>query len=246
MGVLRLVVEYDGTGYHGFQWQPNVPTVQAVLEEALARVSGQRVRVNAAGRTDAGVHALGQVVSCQLDWQREPADLMRALNAVLPEDVAIVAASWAEPGFHARFSACRRTYRYVILNRAAPSPLRRRYTFHVREPLDVAAMDEAARLLEGRRDLAVFTGPSVRRTVRDVARARCWREGDTVLIEVEANAFLPHMMRYLVGALIAIGRGRRTVADLARAVATGARGSLGPAAPPHGLFLMQVTYDGGT
>lgn len=245
MGVLRLVLEYDGARYHGFQWQPNVPTVQGVLEDALARVTGQRGRVAAAGRTDTGVHALGQVVSCRLDWQHGLDDLVRALDGVLPEDVAVVAASWAEPGFHARFSASGRTYRYVILNRVAPSPLRRLHAFHVRQSLDVTAMDEAARLLEGRRDLAVLTGPRAQRTVRDVRRARCWREGDTVLVEVEADAFLPHMMRHLVGALLDIGRGRLGVGAFARAVATGERRGLGPAAPPHGLYLMRVTYDGG-
>lgn len=245
MGTLRLVVEYDGTAYHGFQWQPQVPTVQGVLEDALARVTGQRVRVVGAGRTDAGVHALGQVVSCELTWTRDVAALARALNGVLPADVAVLEAAWAAPGFHARFSARSRVYRYVILNRAAPSPLRRRYTYHVREPLWVEGMDAAVRQLVGRRDLAVFTGPRERTTVRDVLRARCWREGDTVLVEVEANAFLPHMMRHLVGALIQVGRGRLAVDELGRKVATGDRQGLGPAVPPAGLYLVQVTYNGG-
>lgn len=245
MGTLRLVVEYDGTAYHGFQWQPNVPTVQGVLEDALARVTGQRVRVVGAGRTDAGVHALGQVVSCNLARSYDPGALQRALNGVLPPDVAVVEAAWVAPGFHARFSARSRVYRYLIVNRDAPSPLRRGYTWHVREPLAVERMDAAVRRLVGRRDLAVFTGPGARSTVRDVLRAGCWRDDDTVVVEVEANAFLPHMMRHLVGALVQVGRGRLTLDELEHKVATGDRRGLGPAAPPSGLYLVHVTYNGG-
>lgn len=241
--ILRLVIEYDGTAYHGFQWQPNVPTVQAALEDALARVTRQRPRLVAAGRTDAGVHALGQVVSCHLDWKSGLDELTRALNGVLPDDIAVREAGWAERGFHARFSARSRTYRYVILNRPAPSPLRHRYAFHMRQPLDVAAMAEAAGLLEGQRDLAVFTGPGQRSVVRRIFRARCWSEGDAVLVEVAANAFLPHMMRHLVGTLVQIGRGRLSVEDFARIVATADRRRAGPAVPPQGLYLVQVTYD---
>lgn len=244
---IALLLEYDGGRYHGFQVQANALTVQGVMETALTDLLGEDVRLKGAGRTDTGVHAVGQVATFLTTADHEPATFMRALNARLPEDVTVVDACEVDPDFDARRHALRRWYRYVIVNRPSPSPLLRQRAAWVRGGLDVAAMDGAARLLEGRHDLASFSAvlSQPMTTVRGVFRAEVSRVGEFVVFDMEAEAFLPQQVRRTAGVLLDVGRGAcgpQRVADL---LANPAIGRTEYAAPPHGLYLMQVTYPEG-
>jgi len=239
-------VQYDGSEYAGFQSQRGGRTIQDELESGLAAVIGSPVRVTAAGRTDAGVHARGQVVHLRAAWAHSLGDLRRAWNANLPADIAIRALAPVPPGFHARFSARSRAYRYQIDNQPVRSPLLDRYAWHVSWPLDVARMAEAMAGLVGRHDLASFgRAPQGCNTVRTVLAARCWAEGQLVRLEVEADAFLQHMMRRVTATLVAVGLGRLAPGEFGAII-----GARNPAlaeglAPPHGLCLMAVRYDPG-
>lgn len=241
---ILLVLEYDGTGFAGFQWQTNGTTVQGELEAAIRRLTGESVRVTAAGRTDAGVHAQGQVVTF-VTGSRLPIDQMqRALNALLPPEVAVVRAQEVAARVHARFSAVQRAYRYTILNTPVRSPLRRLTSYHVGAVLNVEAMDEAAQVLAGTHDFAAFGGPMREggSTVREIKRISCRREGDLVLIEIEANAYLSRMVRHIVGTLVAVGQGSLSAADVTGILASRDRNQARPAAPAHGLCLMDIGY----
>jgi len=241
---LRLTLEYDGSAYRGFQRQRGQPTVQETLERALAQVTQEDLRVVAAGRTDSGVHALGQVVHLDTESALDLATLRRALNAVLPEDIAVREVQEAEAGFHARFSARLRKYRYRILNAPVRSPLNRRLTAQVAQSLDVAAMQRAADQLVGDHDFASFggrmwEGGSSRRVVYslDVRRA-----GDEVIVDIAANAYLSRMVRSIVGCLISVGLGELSADDVGRILAARDRGAVRRLAPPQGLCLMEVVY----
>ncbi len=242
-----MTVAYDGTDFNGFQIQDGRRTVQAVLEAAIGQVVQHDVRIAGAGRTDAGVHATGQVVSFQAATALPTASLRRAVNARLPEDVVIAEAAEAAADFHARYRARARGYRYTIWNGAVRSALDRRTAYHWRARLAERAMDEAAHALEGRRDFAAFAGTVQGRerptsTVRTLYRFRCWREGDKVLVQAIADAFLPHMVRNLVGTLIPVGMGQRTVADVLEVLASRDRRLAGRTAPARGLCLTDVWY----
>lgn len=241
---ILLVLEYDGTHYAGFQWQTGAPTIQAEIETALARLTGERIRITAAGRTDAGVHARGQVATFKTLSLLDVRDMQRALNALLPLDIAVVSARDVAADVHARFSAVRRTYRYTILNTAVRSPLLRATSYHVGGSLDVAAMHEAAQVLVGIHDFAAFGGPMHEggSTVRMIYRLECQREGDLVLVEIEANAYLSRMVRHIVGTLLAVGRGRLSAADVAEVLAAKDRNRVQAAVPAHGLCLMDIGY----
>jgi len=241
---ILLVLEYDGTRFAGFQWQTNEPTVQGEIEAAIQRLTRESVRVTAAGRTDAGVHAQRQVVTF-VTGSRLPVDQMqRALNALLPADVAVIKAQEVAEGVHARFSAVHRAYRYTILNTPVRSPLRRLTSYHMGAALNVDAMDEAAQVLAGTHDFAAFGGPMREggSTVREIKRISCRREGDLVLIDIEANAYLSRMVRHIVGTLVAAGRGALSAADVAAILASRDRNQARPAAPAHGLCLMDIGY----
>jgi tRNA pseudouridine38-40 synthase len=244
---LRLTVEYDGTDFAGFQLQgKGERTVQGELETAIGRLNGAQTRVYGAGRTDAGVHALGQVVHCTVTWRLPLEKTETAINALLPRDIRIRAAQGAEPRFHARFDATSRTYRYTVLNRPQGSALLRRYTLHEPRPLDVAAMRRAAGALTGTHDFAAFGRPEGpgKSTVRAVTRldVRPWR--DCVLVTVRGNAFLRQMVRAFVGTLLEVGRGRLD-AERVRAIRESADRTACPAiAPARGLCLVRVDYDG--
>lgn len=240
---VRATVAYDGADFLGFQWQTQGRTVQGVLEAAVEQVTRSATRVVGAGRTDAGVHARGQVIGFRTTWQRPLSELQRALNAVLPADVAVLAIGPAAPGWHPRFSAVRRYYRYTVLNQAWRSPLDRRYALLVTAPLDLAALQAAADRLVGTHDFASFGRPTQgENTVRCVFSAQ-WRREDALLqFDIAGNAFLRGMVRSLVGALLQVGRGAWPVEQVATVLAGRDRALAAPPAPACGLCLMQVDY----
>ena len=218
-----------------------------MLEETLGSILGERVRVTAAGRTDAGVHASGQVVSFRTRGRLEAAALMRAANARLPDDIQVERAAEAPPGFDARRCASGRHYRYTIWNRPLRNLWQRRWSWHVRDPLDVTRMGEAAGLLVGRRDFAAFAGgaarePTGRSTVRTVERADWSRQDGLLRFEIAADAFVRQMVRGIVGTLVEVGRGRLSTEQFGEIVASADRRRAGPNAPPHGLMLVGVDY----
>ncbi len=243
---LKLVVEYEGTAYQGWQVQPSGPTVQEVLERALATVLREPVRVRGAGRTDAGVHATGQVAAVRV--ARVPDDLgrlQRSLNALTPDDVAVREITVVDDAFDPRRHARSRLYQYRILNAPAPSPFWRRFVWHVSRPLDVEAMAAAAAALVGEHDFAAFCaadGDPVRSTVRRVLDSRFTRTDGLVVFHIEANAFLKHMVRNIVGTLAEVGWAERPVADVAPVLAGRDRTKAGATAPPQGLTLVAVRY----
>ncbi len=246
---LALRLEYDGTDFRGSQWQAEGRTVQGTLEKAIADLVGEPVRAVFAGRTDAGVHALGQVVHVQAPWRHPPAVVQRALNARLPGDLAVTAVLEVPEAFHARRSALWRRYRYRLYDGSTPSPLRRRYAgWHRRGRLDEGRMAAAARLLVGERDFASFAGGgqgvpwAQERTVRHLRRLEVQRRGEEVWIWAEANAFLRYMVRNLVGALVVVGRGELPPEGVLEILAARDRRQAPPPAPPQGLCLVAVGY----
>ncbi|HEX5369204.1 MAG TPA: tRNA pseudouridine(38-40) synthase TruA [Dehalococcoidia bacterium] len=242
---IALLLEYDGTRFAGSQLQRNAETVQGVLEAAIGRTTLEETRVAFAGRTDAGVHALGQVASFVTQSALDPETLRRALNAWLPQDVVVRLAVEVERGFDPRRQALRRRYRYVIDNRPVRPALGRDRAWHVATPLDVDAMSVAARGVLGTHDFAPFASrleDMSASTVRDLSCFDVTRQHERVICEVVANAFLPHQVRRMVGALVEVGKGKLAVEAYA-ALLDGAPASAGPAAPPQGLNLVEVTYE---
>ncbi|HDQ71576.1 MAG TPA: tRNA pseudouridine(38-40) synthase TruA [Chloroflexi bacterium] len=240
---VRAVVAYDGTDYSGFQRQANAPTVQEALEIALEQVTQEAVSILAAGRTDAGVHAAGQVIAFDTSWRHGPKVLQRALNAVLPRDVVVRDVERAALDFHPRYDAIRRYYRYSLYNAPVRCPLARRFRLHVAKPLDVGAMQQAAQILLGEHDFAAFGQPPQGTvTIRHVFRAEWKGEAPNWAFDVEANAFLYRMVRSIVGTLLQVGQGRMSVEAFENVLASRERGQAGPTAPPHGLCLIKVLY----
>lgn len=241
----RALIEYDGAAYFGFQRQSaGQPTIQSELESALAHLARQPVPITGSGRTDSGVHAAGQVVSFTIDWRHGADALKRALNANLPDDIAVLQLEEASPDFHPRFDARRRTYHYRIYNAPVRSPLRRRRCWHVSRRLDLDAMNQAAALLVGTHDFATFgQPPQGENTVREVFAAQWLREQEFIVFHITANAFLYRMVRSLVGSLVAVGLGSWSVTDFAEAFHTCDRARSAAAAPPQGLTLASVHYD---
>ncbi|MFN0094270.1 MAG: tRNA pseudouridine(38-40) synthase TruA [Dehalococcoidia bacterium] len=240
-------VSYDGTDFSGSQRQPNGRTVQEVLEASAAALFGTPTRVDLAGRTDAGVHAKGQVAALSAETALEPTTVGRALNARLPADVAVRDVRIVPEGFDPRRWARSRWYRYTIWDDSVRAPLLRRSAWHVGSRLKVAAMDAAAQSLVGRHDFQSCTTPLEpgKTSVRTVSRAGWHREGDTVLFDIEADAFLQQMVRRIVGGLVQVGRGALTVEGFGRLLGRQEAGAVGPTAPPHGLCLERVEYHEG-
>jgi tRNA pseudouridine38-40 synthase len=240
----RVVVEYDGTDFSGWQRQVEERTVQGTLEDALKAMTGESVFVRGAGRTDAGVHADGQVATFEIGVDIPPHGLLRGLNSALPPDVALVDVAEAPSDFDARFSARGKVYRYTVWSHFVRSPLRARRAWHVREPLDVEAIRTASAALVGDHDFRAFRASDCdRRTTRRIVRGiEVDRQGAVLTIDVEATAFLKNMVRILVGTLIDIGRGRVPPDAVARMLATGDRTIGGMTAPPQGLTLLRVIY----
>lgn len=244
VSIYKATVEYDGTDFAGFQWQHGVRTVQGVLEAALLERLGQEIRLTGAGRTDAGVHALGQVVTFECE-PRIPVERMAlALNGVLPRDLSVRHVEEAGAGFNARFSASSRLYSYLILNRRVRSALLTRYAALCIEPLDIERMQTAAGDLLGERDFATFTNERMpdQTTLREVTRCQVGRYRDFVIVRIEANAFLRGMVRNIVGTLMEVGVGRRAPDSMPALLDARDRRTAGPSAPPQGLCLLRVRY----
>jgi len=245
MRTLKLTLSYDGTRFVGWQRQSEGESIQGLLEDALARFEGAPVSVQGAGRTDAGVHGLGQVASVRVTCAHDTATLTRALNAHLPEDIRILTVEESDPGFHARFSARAKTYRYQIRNTPIASPFERAYVWHLQEPLAIDAMNRAAALLVGTHDFAAFRsiGGDAVGTVRTVTRSAWCDTSGLVTYEISGSGFLRHMVRAIVGTLVDVGRGWRDPDAIGALLAGGTRADAGPTAPPQGLFLVAVHYD---
>jgi tRNA pseudouridine38-40 synthase len=245
----RATLEYDGTNFQGFQIQARGRTVQGELEKAIERITQKQVRILGAGRTDAGVHASGQVIAFDVSWQHTDQDLHRALNAVLPRDIAIGHLTTTYPTFHPRFDAVWRQYRYTILNQLIRSPLWVRNAHHVPEFLSVKAMAEASQALVGSHDFAAFGKPTQGdSTVRHVLRAEWFVDrprdikGKLLIFEITANAFLYRMVRNIVGTLIRVGRGEILPDEVTALLQADDRSASGPPAPACGLCLVKVEY----
>jgi tRNA pseudouridine38-40 synthase len=241
----RLDIEYDGRPYHGFQAQAEQPTVQASLERAIQAFCGETVRVHAAGRTDSGVHALQQVAHIDLERDWKPEVVQGALNAHLAgEPVAVVEASLAPDDFHARFSAKGRRYLYRIVNRAAPPTLDQGRVWHVKRPLDAAAMNEAAKALIGLHDFTTFRDVAcqAKSPVKTLDMAQVRREGREIWLAFAARSFLHRQVRSMTGSLAEVGAGRWSVDDLRAALEARDRAACGPVAPAAGLYLAAVAY----
>jgi len=244
--VAKLILEYDGTAYVGWQLQRNGPSIQEEVERALSRLHKTALRVTAAGRTDAGVHALGQVVSVPVERPLPPVAYVKGMNAVLPADIAVREASVVPDGFDARRDASGKRYRYRIENLATRAPLSRRFAWQVFRPLDVEAMRAAARPLVGRHDFAAFQASDceARHAVRDLRRLEVdGRQGGGIEVVAEATAFVKHMVRNIVGTLVEVGLGARPPDSLAALLAGRDRTLAGPTAPPQGLCLERVFYE---
>jgi tRNA pseudouridine38-40 synthase len=241
---IRIVVEYDGTDFAGWQRQPGQRTVQGCLEDAIREMTGEEVFVRGAGRTDAGVHAAGQVGSFPLEARIPEHGLLRGLNSILPADLAIVEVAEVEAGFDARFSARGKVYRYQVWNHVVRSPLRARSSWHVRQPVDGDAVRRAAAALVGEHDFRAFRAADCERrtTRRVVRRLEVDRQGATLTFEIEATAFLKNMVRIVVGTLVDIGRGQLPTDTIARMLEAGDREAGGMTAPPQGLTLVRVIY----
>ena len=259
MRTLKLTLSYDGTPFVGWQRQATGASIQGLLENVLARLEGGPVTVHGAGRTDAGVHALGQVASVQIS-SSHPVDIIaRALNASLPPEVRVGRVEQATDDFHARFSARSKTYRYRIRNAAIASPFESAYVWHIQDTLDRPAMQEAAAALVGTHDFAAFRslGGDATTTVRtvtasevSVGRAPLGPPGEPedgpgslLVYEITGDGFLRHMVRAVAGTLVAVGRGQRRASSMAALLAGGHRADAGATAPPQGLFLVRVVYD---
>ncbi|MEW6553354.1 MAG: tRNA pseudouridine(38-40) synthase TruA [Actinomycetota bacterium] len=243
MANYKLILEYDGTDYSGWQRQPGLSTVQGVLEEALARVAVLDSPLYAAGRTDAGVHARGQVVSFHGAIKPAPAAMAAALNSFLPGDIVVLGCEEVEEGFNARRSALAREYGYYIHRGEHPSPFKRRYTSHYPQKLDQDAMEEALKAIMGVHDFAAFCRREESRSnVREVYETELRQSGDTLSIRVKANAFVWMMMRILCGSLLEVGRGKWSVDHFKEVLEARDNAASGPALPPRGLFLEKVYY----
>lgn len=243
----RLTLEYDGSGYNGFQAQTDQPTVQGAVERAITAFCGETVRVAAAGRTDTGVHATGQVIGVDLERAWPARTVMNALNAhLVGEAVSVLDCVEAEPDWHARFSATGRRYLYRILNRPGPPALDKGKVWHIRKRMDEEAMHEAAQSLVGLHDFTTFRDVNCqsKSPVKTLDVARVFRNGDEIYLQFEARSFLHRQVRSMTGTLAEVGQGRWAVEDVAAALAAKDRAACGPVAPSDGLYLTGVSYEG--
>ena len=242
---IKLVIEYDGTNYLGWQIQPNGQTIQGVIQDRLKRLTGESSQLIGSGRTDAGVHALGQVAHFKTESRMDANTFQRALNSLLPEDIVIRRAEEVEAEFHARRSARSKVYEYRILNRTTPPAIDRQYMWYVPQKLNLDEMKKATHSLVGEHDFSAFrsVGSSTRSSVRNILRAD-WKRGKEGLLrfEIEATGFLKQMVRAIVGTLVEVGRGKIDAEGFREILESKDRRKAGPTAPAQGLFLKEVKY----
>lgn len=252
---IKLLMEYDGANYHGWQRQKCHDTLQEIIEDRLFRITGERAALISASRTDAGVHAIGQVASFRTNSNLEPTTLQRALNATLPEDIRILNAEETAEAFHPRYNALGKSYFYIISNTNFSSAFLYRYAWRVPYTLDLDEMKKAGASLLGRHDFSAFRGAGcgAKSTVREITSVSIERissidfmtatvNGNFIKITVAADAFLRHMVRNITGTLVKVGRGKMTLNSISEAIKLKDRGKTGPTAPAHGLFLEKVSY----
>lgn len=244
MPTVKLVVEYDGTCYAGWQRQPDHPTIQAAIEQAIRQVSHASVSIIGAGRTDAGVHAIGQAASFRTEVDWPASNWMRALNAVLPKDIAIRSAALMNDHFHAQHDARGKLYTYRILHRSARPTLDRAFVWHIYRPLNTADMQQAAATLIGVQDFSSFEGSLTDNTnpICNLQRLDLLCRGEEIHIEAYADRFLKHMVRAMIGTIVEVGVGKRTADSLTEVLAAKDRCAAGQTAPPQGLCLTRVDY----
>ena len=245
MSNFKLTIEYDGTAYHGWQRQKNDRTVQGEIERALATMTRRPIVLTGSGRTDAGVHALGQTANFHCETRLSPETFQKGLNAILDDDIVVRGCEPVPESFHARFDAAGKVYRYDILNHPLPDAVGRQYQWHIRAPLDAAAMGQAAAALPGTHDFRAFEGTGSPRshTVRTVSRAEfAAEETGRLSFRIEADGFLRYMVRNIVGTLVEVGMGKITPADFGEILRSRDRSRAGATAPARGLFLVRVRY----
>jgi tRNA pseudouridine38-40 synthase len=242
---IKLTIEYEGKSYLGWQVQPKGPTVQGTIEEQLRRLTGEIIHLISSGRTDAGVHAIGQVAHFKTQHPMDCPTLRRALNSLLPADIMIREVEEVDQDFHARKDCKSKVYEYRVLNRNVRSVFLREYAWHISQPLDLGEMKKAAQRLIGEYDFSSFrsVGTPTRTAVRNVIRAEWKRDREGLLtFEIEANGFLKQMVRAIVGTLVEVGKKKITPEDFGQILESRDRTKAGPTAPAHGLFLKEVKY----
>jgi tRNA pseudouridine38-40 synthase len=239
---IKLLISYDGTDYYGWQRQLGQKTIQGTIEEVLLKIMGEKINLQAAGRTDAGVHALGQVANFRANCRLDELQLLRALNALLPSDIRLLSVERVLPSFHSRKSALSKIYRYRIKISPILSPFDYRYVLHYPYPLDIEAMQQAASLLAREDDYSAFSSNRFRNPVRKVFRSILENAGDELVYTIEANGFLRYMVRTIVGTLIMVGRDRLRPEDINTLFQTKKRTLLSPTVPAKGLCLIKVNY----
>lgn len=241
----KITIEYDGGNISGWQRQNNTSSVQQFIEEAIAKFSQEEVMVHGAGRTDAGVHALGQVAHFDLNRDYPVHVVQRAINHFLrPNKIILVDCQYVNAEFHARFSAKKRNYQYLILNRRFPSVIEENRAWHVREDLDIDKLEQAANLLIGQHDFTSFRASlcQANSPIKTLDEVKIYRQGEKVIFTLRARSFLHHMVRNIVGSLVLVGSGKWQVEDIAKALLAKDRRSAGPTAPAHGLYFTRVEY----
>lgn len=241
---IKLIVEYDGTDYHGWQRQPGCRTIQETIEDGLSEITGEEITVHGSGRTDAGVHALSQTANFQTESGVGALEFKKGLNSVLPKDISILSSEDAPLEFHAQFSSKSKTYLYKILNRSYRSSLLRERVWHVPFELDLEQMSRAAEALIGEHDFSVFAqaDSEVKSKVRTVLKSELSREEDIIEFTIEADGFLKRMVRLITGTLVQVGKGRLGPKEFAEILSSGAKNKFVVAAPPQGLYLKEVKY----
>ncbi len=241
---IRLVLSYDGSDFSGWQVQPRLRTIQETIEKALETILKEKIRIHAAGRTDAGVHAFGQVATFNTNSVIPPEALLKAINSLLPADVAVTVVKDAGLDFHPRYSAKSKTYVYAINMSPVKNPLFSRYALHIKRGLDIEAMENAAHFFIGEHDFASFmgVGTPVKSTVRTVMESAIFGSGDMLYYAIKGNGFLKHMVRNIVGTLLQVGKEKMDPSEIKKIIDSRNRAEAGPTAPPHGLYLICVEY----
>jgi tRNA pseudouridine38-40 synthase len=242
---IKLIIEYDGAAYHGWQRQKGVPTIQDAVESAVRIMTRQDVTLVGSGRTDAGVHSLAQVANFKVDTNLTPLIFKKGLNSLLASDIVIKDVEYVPEHFHARYDSIWKHYEYRILNREIPSAIYRAFSWHIRQPLKISAMQDALFCLEGRHDFSAFeaAGSARKHAVRTILETDIDARADgRLIVNIRADGFLRHMVRNIVGTVVDVGRGRTTPGEFHQILLSKNRANAGVTAPPHGLFLVHVEY----